>query len=94
MRISNVESLDQLLDKLQSLYSEQEGLRRECADPGYDIFESSCIDLTNLLTFGGATPDNTTDILSWDKTRYLICDDKLGFRIVSRKFIDDDVLWP
>ena len=90
MRISTVESLDQLLDKLQSLYNEQAGLRQECADPGYDIFESLRIDLTNLLTFGGVEPDSTAEILSWDKSRYLICDDKLGFKIVSRKYIDDD----
>ena len=88
MRISTVESLDQLLDKLQALYNEQESYRDD--DPSYSIFEELRIDMTNLLTFGGATPDSTADILSWDKTRYLICDDKLGFRIVSRKYLDDD----
>ena len=88
MRIGTVESLDQLLDKLQALYSEQESYRDD--DPGYDIFESLRIDLTNLLTFGGVEPDSTAEILSWDKDRYLICDDKLGFKIVSRKFLDDE----
>ena len=92
MRISTVESLDQLLDKLQSLYNEQESYRDD--DSSYNIFEEHQIDLTNLRTFGGIEPDNTIDILSWDKDRYLICDDKLGFKIVSRKVIDDDTLWP
>jgi hypothetical protein len=88
MRISTVESLDQLLDKLQSLYNEQESYRDD--DSSYNIFEEHRIDLTNLLTFGGVEPDSTAEILSWDKDRYLICDDKLGFKIVSRKFLDSD----
>ena len=88
MRISTVESLDQLLDKLQSLYNEQESYRDD--DSSYNIFEEHRIDLTNLLTFGGIEPDSTADILSWDKDRYLIFDDKLGFKIVSRKYLDDD----
>ena len=90
MRISTVESLDRLLEKLQSLYNEQEQVRCKGGDPDYNVFEDRLIDLSTLQTFGGARPCDTHGIISWDNSRYLICDDNLGFKIVSRKYVDDD----
>ena len=90
MRISTVESLDRLLEKLQSLYNEQEQVRCKGGDPDYNIFESRLIDLLTLQTFGGAKPKDLHGIGSWDETRYLICDDKLGIKIVLRPYLDGD----
>lgn len=72
--VTDAADLDALLDALSELDAS-----------GVDSEASGLVDLTNLPTFGGTEPENTTGVWSWDEDSLIVgtCLDDL--RIVTRE---------
>tara|TARA_R100000773_G_scaffold9246_1_gene8760 strand:+ start:462 stop:698 length:237 start_codon:yes stop_codon:yes gene_type:complete len=50
--------------------------------------DTTDIDMSDLPTFGGSTPNSTEGVWSWDYEKLLIGESANDFQIVSRDFLN------